>query len=61
MVMSHENVTAAKLANEEREKFVAVVENSSDFIGMATLSGEVIYTNRAACEMVGFDRRCRRP
>jgi diguanylate cyclase (GGDEF)-like protein/PAS domain S-box-containing protein len=56
VVMSHENVTAAKLANEEREKFVAMVENSTDFIGMATLSGEVIYTNRAACEMVGYDR-----
>ena len=55
VVVSHENITQAKLADEERQMFVSTVENSTDFIGMATLSGEVIYTNPAAREMVGFD------
>ena len=55
IVIAHENITAAKLAENEREKFVAIVENSTDFIGLATLSGEVIYTNTAARALVGFD------
>ncbi len=55
VVMSHENITAAKLAEEDRQKFVSLVENSTDFIGLAALSGEVLYTNPAACELVGLD------
>jgi two-component system sensor histidine kinase/response regulator len=55
VVICHENITAAKLADEERQKFVSLVENSIDFIGLATLSGEVIYTNPAARELVGLD------
>jgi two-component system, sensor histidine kinase and response regulator len=54
VVVSHENITQAKLADEERQMFVSTVENSIDFIGMATLSGDVIYTNPAAREMVGL-------
>jgi PAS domain-containing protein len=59
VVMSHENITATKLADEERQKFVSLVENSIDFIGMATLSGTVLYTNPAACELVGLDSTLR--
>ncbi len=55
VVISHENITAAKLADEERQKFVSLVENSTDFIGMATFSGEVLYTNSAASKLVGLD------
>ena len=55
VVVSHENITAAKLADEEREKFVALVENSIDLVGMATLSGEVIYTNPVSSELLGLD------
>jgi PAS domain S-box-containing protein len=55
VVVSHENVTAAKLADDERLKFVWLVENSIDCIGMATLTGEVIYRNPAGQRMVGFD------
>ena len=55
VVVAHENITAAKLADEERQKFVSLVENSSDFIGMATLSGKVLYTNPAARALVGLD------
>jgi PAS domain S-box-containing protein len=55
VVVSHENITDAKLAEEEREKFFALVENSIDYIGMAAMSGEVVYLNPAACEMVGLN------
>lgn len=55
VVMSHENITAAKVADEERQKFVSLVENSTDFVGMAALSGELLYMNRSGCDMVGLD------
>jgi PAS domain S-box-containing protein len=55
VVICHENITAAKLADEERQKFVSLVENSIDFIGLATLTGDVIYMNPAARELVGLD------
>ncbi len=55
VVIAHENVTAARLADEERQKFVSLAENSIDFISLTKLSGEVIYTNAAARELVGLD------
>ncbi len=55
VVVAHEDITAAKLADEERQKFVSLVENSTDFIGMATRSRKVIYVNRAAAELAGID------
>ncbi len=55
VVISHENITVTKLAEEERQKFVSLVENSIDFISLATLKGKVIYTNPAARELVGLD------
>jgi PAS domain S-box-containing protein len=55
VVISHENITAAKRADEERQKFVSLVENSIDFVGMATLAGEVVYTNPAAFDLLGLD------
>ncbi len=54
VVVSHENITAAKLLDNERQKFVSLVENSIDSIGMATLSGEVLYANPAACKLLGM-------
>ncbi|MBW4678955.1 MAG: PAS domain S-box protein [Microcoleus vaginatus WJT46-NPBG5] len=44
-----------KRAEEERQKFVALVENSSDFIGMASLNGKVFYLNEAGRQLVGID------
>jgi PAS domain S-box-containing protein len=61
VVISHQNITAAKLVDEERQEFVSMVENSIDFIGMATLSGELLYTNSAARQMVSFDPALDRP
>ena len=48
------DVTERKLAEEERQKFFALVENSSDFIGMLTASGRLLYLNPAGCKMVGL-------
>lgn len=39
----------------ERDRFVRLVENSRDFIGMAELDGRVSYLNEAARELVGLD------
>ncbi|MEB3828145.1 PAS domain S-box protein [Phormidium sp. CCY1219] len=42
-------------AEAERQKFVALVENSTDFIGMTTLDGLMFYINQAGRELVGLD------
>jgi PAS domain S-box-containing protein len=55
VVISHENITAKKLADEERLKLAFLVENSVNFIAMATLASDVIYVNPAGQQMVAFD------
>jgi PAS domain S-box-containing protein len=40
---------------KERQLFVALVENSSDFIGIADADGEPVYVNPAGRRMVGLD------
>jgi two-component system cell cycle sensor histidine kinase/response regulator CckA len=44
----------AKREEEERRKFVALVENSGEFISMADLEGKVFYLNPAGCAMMGL-------
>ncbi len=48
------DVTDRKRAEEERQKFVSLVEFSSDFIGMAAMDGRMLYLNCAGCELVGL-------
>ncbi|MCT7985586.1 PAS domain S-box protein [Laspinema sp. A4] len=55
MTGSHTDITDRKQADEERRKFVALVENSKDFIGMASLEGKAIYINEAGRLRVGLD------
>ncbi|MBO0349787.1 PAS domain S-box protein, partial [Phormidium pseudopriestleyi FRX01] len=55
MTGSHTDITDRKQAEEERRKFVALVENSQDFIGIATLEGKSIYLNEAGRLRVGLD------
>ncbi|MBD2246126.1 ATP-binding protein [Nostoc sp. FACHB-888] len=38
----------------EQQKLVSLVENSSDFIGIATLEGQLLYINDAGQKLVGF-------
>ena len=40
---------------EERQKFVSLVEQTDDFIGMTGFDGKAIYINRAGCRLVGVD------
>jgi PAS domain S-box-containing protein len=44
-----------KRAEEERQHFFSLVEQTDDFIGMGGLDGKVIYVNRAGCKLVGLD------
>ena len=49
------DITARKQAEAERQKFIALIENSTDFIGLASLAGEVLFLNAAGCELVGLE------
>jgi PAS domain S-box-containing protein len=49
------DITDRKRAEAEREKFVTLVEHSTDFIGMCDLNGVPFFVNRAGLEMVGLD------
>lgn len=54
-----EDISQRKKAAEERERLVtellrltAIVDNTTDFIELSTLDGEILYLNRAGLEMV---------
>jgi PAS domain S-box-containing protein len=49
-----EDVTQTHRLEEERQLFAALVENSSDFIGIADPSGKPVYVNPAGRRMVGL-------
>ncbi|MBW4496222.1 MAG: PAS domain S-box protein [Oscillatoria princeps RMCB-10] len=53
-VWNFRDITERKRAEEEQQKFVSLVENSSDFIGMTTLSGKTLYLNEAGRKLVGL-------
>ncbi len=48
------DISAQKVAQEEREKFVSLVRNSSEFIGMCDRKGRVLFLNDAALAMSGY-------
>jgi PAS domain S-box-containing protein len=49
------DVTERKAAEAERQKFVTLVESSTDFIGMCDLAGVPFFVNRAGLALVGLD------
>lgn len=49
------DITERKKGEEERQKFVSLIENSSDFIGMATLEGQTLFVNEAGKKLVGIE------
>jgi PAS domain S-box-containing protein len=49
------DISDRRRAEDEREKFIALVEQSDDFIGMGSLDGNIIYINRGGCQLVGLD------
>jgi PAS domain S-box-containing protein len=52
--LSHD-ITEHKRLDQEREKFVSLVENSDDFIAMADLDGQITFMNAAGRRMIGLD------
>jgi PAS domain S-box-containing protein len=49
------DITERKRAEADREKFVTLVESSTDFIGMCDLEGIPFFVNRAGLALVGLD------
>jgi PAS domain S-box-containing protein len=49
------DVTERRSAEAERQKFVTLIENSTDFIGMCDLQGMPFFVNKAGLELVGLD------
>jgi signal transduction histidine kinase len=43
------------LGDTERRRFTAVVQRTTDFVGIASLSGQVQYVNPAGLQLVGLD------
>lgn len=50
-----EVITERIKAEEERQNLAAIVSNASDFIGIASLEGKLLYTNPAGLELVGLE------
>ena len=48
------DITDRKRAEAERQKFVTLVENSTDFIGICDLEGTPLYVNPAGLSLVGL-------
>jgi len=48
-------VTERKRTEEDRQRFVSLVENSSDFIAMASLEWQIFYLNKAARDLLGVE------
>jgi len=49
------DITERKKNAEEQEKLLMLIENTSDFIGISSLSGHVTYLNDAAMKLVGLE------
>jgi PAS domain S-box-containing protein len=49
------DITRQRAAEEEREKFITLVESSTDFIAMCDLQGIPLFVNSAGLQMVGLD------
>ena len=55
LALSGVDITDRVRAEAEREKFVTLIESSTDFIGICDLQGVPSFVNRAGLEMVGLD------
>lgn len=49
-----DDVTARKVVQRENDRFIALLENSSDFVAMATPDLQVFYMNPAGRQLVGL-------
>ena len=48
------DIRERKQAEKEQQKLISIIENTSDFIGMATLDGTIFYVNAAGRALVGL-------
>lgn len=46
---------AHKIAEDDWQRFFILVENSFDFIGIASIKGQTLYVNKAGKRLVGLD------
>jgi len=51
----HTDVTERKRAEAEQQKLITLIDNSPDFIGIASMDGQAQYVNPAGRAMVGLD------
>lgn len=49
------DISDRKRAEEEKQKLIAILEASSDYVGMASLEGKSMYVNAAGLKMIGLD------
>jgi PAS domain S-box-containing protein len=49
------DITARKLAEEERHRMSLLIENSSDYIAMSDMDGHMLFVNQAGRKLVGLD------
>jgi diguanylate cyclase (GGDEF)-like protein/PAS domain S-box-containing protein len=52
-VSTGKDITSRMAADEERERLVAILEATTDFVAIATVEGEIVYLNRAARRCLG--------
>ncbi|BAY30260.1 two-component sensor histidine kinase [Nostoc carneum NIES-2107] len=55
LVVTTTDITEPKQAEQDRQIFVSLIENSSDFIGFATLEGKALFLNEAGRNIVGVE------
>ncbi len=55
LVVTATDITERKQAEQERQRFVSLIENSSDFIGFASLEGKPMFINEAGLKLIGID------
>ncbi|AFZ24149.1 PAS domain S-box [Cylindrospermum stagnale PCC 7417] len=55
LVVTANEITERKQAEQERQMFVSLIENSSDFIGFATIEGQPLFINEAGLKLVGIE------
>ena len=51
------DLTESKKAEEERQRLIALIDHSVDFIGLATPDSRMEFVNPAGCQMVGLDSK----
>ncbi|MBK8434738.1 MAG: PAS domain S-box protein [Chloroflexi bacterium] len=54
LVAVNRDVTNIQMAEQERQRLVGLLENTSDFVGIADVNGQGVFINRAGRAMLGI-------